>query len=78
LFKESNRLKAATFNTNSGNKLLQVGDLEGAISQFRSAIDLSPNYAPAHRHLAEALQRKGQLTEAEGELRKAVELAGVK
>ena len=78
LFKQSNRLQGATFNTNSGNKLLQAGDLDGAISQFRSAINLEPDYAPAHRRLAEALQRKGEKTEAEEEFRKAAELARTK
>src|SRR5438128_12142349 len=36
--KEKNSLQAATFNTNSGKRLLTAGDLDGAISQFRSAI----------------------------------------
>ena len=54
--------------------LLQAGDLEGAISQFRSAIKLVPSYAPAHLHLAEALHRKGDNTEAEKEFQKATEL----
>ncbi|HEX7895819.1 MAG TPA: tetratricopeptide repeat protein, partial [Terriglobales bacterium] len=78
LFQESNRLQMATFNTNSGTKLLQAGDVDGAISQFRAAIELAPNYAPAHQHLAEALQRKGKTFEAEEEARKAAELAQAK
>jgi protein O-GlcNAc transferase len=78
LFKQSNSLQAATFNTNSGNRLLQAGDLDAAIEQFRSAINLVPSYAPAHQHLAEALQRKGEKTEAAEEFRKAAELAHVK
>src|SRR5581483_8239070 len=40
LMKESNSLQAATFNTNSGKRLLHAGDVDGAISQFRSAIKL--------------------------------------
>jgi Flp pilus assembly protein TadD len=75
LFKQSNRLQAATFATNSGSKLLQAGDLDGAIAQFRSAVSVMPEYAPAHKHLAEALGRKGQKAEAEEESRKAEELA---
>ncbi len=78
LFKQSNSLQAATFNTNSGTRLLQAGDVDGAISQFRSAISLAPNYAPAHQRLAEALQRKGEKAEAEDEFRKAVDLTHAK
>jgi Flp pilus assembly protein TadD len=74
LFKQSNRLQAATFATNSGSKLLQAGDVDGAIAQLRSAISLMPEYAPAHKRLAEALDRKGQKAEAKEELRKAEEL----
>jgi Flp pilus assembly protein TadD len=75
LFKQSNRLQAATFATNSGSKLLQAGDVDGAISQFRSAITVMPEYAPAHKFLAQALDRKGQKAEAQEEFRKAEELA---
>jgi Flp pilus assembly protein TadD len=75
LFKQSNRLQAATFATNSGSKLLQAGDVDGAIGQFRSAVTLMPEYAAAHKHLAEALDQKGQKAEAEEESRKAEELA---
>ena len=35
-----------------------MGDLEGAISQFRAAIALAPSYAPAHFHLAEACRER--------------------
>jgi len=76
LFKQSNTLQAATFNTNSGKKLLQAGDLDGAIAQFRSAIKIAPDYIPAHRQLALALAQKGQQAEADEESRKAAQLAG--
>jgi Tfp pilus assembly protein PilF len=55
-------------------RLLKAGDLEGAISQFRAAIVLAPSYAPAHFHLAEALQRKGAAAEAGQEFQRATEL----
>jgi tetratricopeptide (TPR) repeat protein len=54
-----NGRQAATFATNSGTRLLNAGDIEGAIQQFRSAIALDGGYAPAHRQLSQALQRKG-------------------
>jgi Tfp pilus assembly protein PilF len=76
LFKQSNTLQAATFNTNSGKRLLQAGDVDGAISQFRSAIKIAPDYAPAHLQLAQALAQKGKQAEADEEYRKATQLAG--
>src|SRR5207253_9731306 len=72
--KDKTSLQGATFNTNYGNRLLQVGDLEGAISQFRSAFKLAPGYAPAHFQCAEALRRKGDKAESEKEFQKAAEL----
>jgi protein O-GlcNAc transferase len=71
---DKTNLQAATFNTNSGLRLLKVGDLEGAISQFRAAIVLAPSYAQAHFHLAEALRRKGAAAEADQEFQRAAEL----
>ena len=67
-------MQAATFNTNSGKKLLDAGDLDGAISQFRAAVTLAPEYSQAHRRLAEALDRKGEKAQAQEEFRKASEL----
>jgi Flp pilus assembly protein TadD len=67
-------LQAALFTTNSGRRLLEAGDLEGAISQFRSAINSQPAYAPAHYQLGLALQRKGDKSGAAAELQKAGEL----
>jgi len=72
--KNKTNLQAATFDTNSGKRLLSLGDLEGAIARFRAAIGLVPTYAPAHFHLALALQRKGQTKEAQKEFQRAAEL----
>src|SRR5260370_32994281 len=72
--KSANALQAATFSTNSGRRLLNAGDLDGAISQFRSAMGQLASYTPAHFYLAEALQRKGRSDEAAREFRKASEL----
>jgi Flp pilus assembly protein TadD len=54
--------------------LLNAGDLDSAISQFRSAIAATPGYAPAHFQLGLALQRKGEREESSKELKKAAEL----
>jgi Flp pilus assembly protein TadD len=72
--KRTTDLQAATFATNSGRRLLNAGDLDGAISQFRSAINSLPTYPQAHYQLGVALQRKGAKEEAAQEFKKAAEL----
>src|SRR2546429_5743705 len=66
--------QAALFATNSGRRLLNAGDLEGAISQFRAAISSAPKYAAAHFELGMALRQQGKSEEAQEEFRKAAEL----
>jgi tetratricopeptide (TPR) repeat protein len=72
--KEKTDQQAALFATNSGKRLLNAGDLDGAISQFRSAITATPGYAPAHFQLALALERKGDKEQAAEEFQKAAQL----
>ena len=72
--KDKTSLQAATFDTNSGKRLLRVGDLEGAVSQFRAAITLAPDYAPAHFQLAEALRATGSSEGGAQEFQRAAEL----
>lgn len=72
--KEKTNQQAALFATNSGKRLLNAGDLEGAISQFQAAIRALPGYAPAHFQLGLALQRKGDKAESAREFQKAREL----
>ena len=74
LTKERLSLQGATFATNSGKRMLNAGDIDGAIAQFRSAVKLSPDYAPAHYQLGLALARKGEKGEASKEFQKASEL----
>jgi Flp pilus assembly protein TadD len=74
LAKQRTNEQAALFATNSGKRLMNAGDLDGAISQFRSAIAAKQDYAPAHFQLGLALQRKGEKDEAEKELRRAGDL----
>jgi len=74
LGKRKNSEQAALFATNSGKRLLNAGDVDGAISQFRSAIQAVPDYAPAHFQLGLALQRKGEKAESAREFQKAREL----
>jgi Tfp pilus assembly protein PilF len=72
--KEKTNQQAALFATNSGKRLLNAGDLEGAISQFQAAIRALPGYAPAHFQLGLAFQRKGEKEESAREFQKAREL----
>jgi len=72
--KQKTNQQAALFATNSGKRLLNAGDLEGAISQFQAAIRSLPGYAPAHFQLGLALQRKGDKAESAREFQKAREL----
>jgi Flp pilus assembly protein TadD len=74
LVKQKIGLQGATFNTNSGKRMLDAGDLDGAISQFRSATKLAPDLAVAHYQLSIALSRKGEKVEAAAELKRAQEL----
>ena len=60
--------QAAVFDTNSGMRLMHVGDVDGAISQFEVGIKADSSYAPAHQQLAAALARKGEKTRSEQEL----------
>ena len=53
---------------------MRVGDLDGAISQFRAAINTSPDYAPAHFQLGIALLQQGKKEQAALEFQKASEL----
>jgi len=62
------------FATNSGRKLLNAGDLDGAISQFHAAIQSLPAYAPAHYQLGIALRSKGNKEDSAKEFQKAAEL----
>jgi tetratricopeptide (TPR) repeat protein len=72
--KQKTAEQAALFATNSGRRLLNAGDLKGAISQFRAAINSSPNYAAAHFELGVALLQQGKPEEAQEEFRKAATL----
>src|SRR5260370_11417959 len=72
--KQKTSEQAALFATNSGRRLLNAGDLEGAVSQFRSAINSAPNFAAAHFQLGMALRQLGKIAEAQKEFEKAVVL----
>ena len=71
LAKRKTDLQAALFATNSGKRLRNAGDLEGAISQFRLAINAAHDFAPAHYELGVTLQQQGKKEEATREFAEA-------
>ena len=65
LVKQKIGVQGATFATNSGKRMLTAGDLDGAISQFRSAIKMSPTYpagalSAGHRAVAQGRKDRGR------------------
>ena len=67
-------LQSAKLATGSGKRLMHLGDIDGAIAQFRFATASDPTYAPAHFELALALERQGRRSEADMEYRVASQL----
>ena len=59
---------------NLGIALRDKGDLDGALTAYRKAIELDPKYAEAHSCLGNALRDKGDLDGAIAAHRKAIEL----
>jgi tetratricopeptide (TPR) repeat protein len=68
-----NRQKAEVA-TNTGNSLMKKGQVADAIERYQEALNDDPNYAEAHRALANALERQGKKAEAEAERQKADQL----
>jgi tetratricopeptide (TPR) repeat protein len=64
----------ATFETNTGNALLERGAILDAVAHYREAINSDPAHAEAHRQLAVALERQGRSADANEELQKADQL----
>ena len=58
IVKRQTNQQAAVLALRSGERLLNAGDLEGAISQFRAAIGAAPESAKAHYKLGLALKEK--------------------
>jgi protein O-GlcNAc transferase len=64
----------AEVSTNTGNALLEKGQIADAVERFQEALSDDPGYARAHRGLADALERQGKEAEAAAERQKAAEL----
>ena len=74
LNKERMNVQAATLATNTGARQLREGNVNGGIEQFRGALKMAPNFAPAHYQLGLALRQKGDLAQASAEFQKAYQL----
>jgi tetratricopeptide (TPR) repeat protein len=61
-------------HNNLGFVLVDKGQLQEAIAEYREAIRLKPDYAQAHNNLGFALLDKGQFEEAIAEYREAIRL----
>lgn len=59
-----------------GNGRYALGQLAAAEQAYRQALQLDPQYAPAHNNLAQTLADQHHWPEAETHARKAVELGG--
>ena len=59
---------------NLGIVLLQKGQVDEAITRFKSAIELRPENAPAHDNLAKAFLQKGQAADAMVQYRQLLEI----
>jgi tetratricopeptide (TPR) repeat protein len=59
---------------NTGNLLLEDGDIDGAIARFEAAIALDPDFPEAHHNLGVAYRRAGRRSDAVRELRRATGL----
>jgi len=65
----------ALAHVNLGNALLEIpGRMPDAISEYRRAVRIYPNYADAHNNLGAILLQSGRTTEAVAEYRAAVRL----
>jgi len=63
----------ARLRVNKGNVLMGLGDLDGAIREYKKSIKLLPGLASAHYNLGQVYMKKGMI-EGEGELRIAKEI----
>jgi tetratricopeptide (TPR) repeat protein len=55
-----------------GNKLVQLGKLDAAITSYGRALALRPDIAEVHYNLGRALRKQGRLEEAEAAYRRAI------
>jgi TolB-like protein/DNA-binding SARP family transcriptional activator len=67
---------SVVLRTDLARMLYFFRDYDRSIHEFRSALDMDPNFASAHLWLAHAYQQKGLLAEALSELKEGLRLSG--
>ncbi len=65
---------AANAHNNLGTVLLQQGDFDAAVAEFRKVVAAAPSFTPGHVNLAHALIRLGDAPAAQAALEKALAL----
>ena len=65
-------LNPAIIHNALGNALADTGRLDDALSQYRQAVELDPDFADAHSNIAIILARRGELAQAIVESQKAL------
>jgi len=64
----------ARLHVKQGGDLLGKGDVDGAITEFRTALRLDPNHESAHENLGLALQKLERKAEAREEFTEVLRL----
>lgn len=65
---------AARAHYERAGEMARKGDLDGAITEYRAALKVSPSYADAHFFLSVVLAKKGDEKDAINELRETIRL----
>jgi serine/threonine protein kinase/Flp pilus assembly protein TadD len=68
------RPQSPVVHNNLGTALSQKGNLNGAIAEYKKAIDIDAKFAMPHFNLGNSLRTQGHLDEAIAEYRKAIDL----
>ena len=61
-------------HSNLGLELVNIGELDNAISSYKEALKLDPNYAEAHNNFGQVMEIKGNLDKAMNLYQKAIDL----
>lgn len=65
----ANEPDSPRFLTYTGFNLRQMGDMDGAMTAYRQALAIDPDYILARSYMAQGLLKQGQRTEAVAQLR---------
>ncbi len=57
-------------------ELVKSGELESAVTEFRSLLEHNPNYAAAYFHGGQVLEKLGDVEQARGFYEKGIEVTG--